>query len=161
MGQQGVSTGYVQLTASGQHAQPDLGGKAGIKANATLPSGPVPHAVGMHRPEPVWRQSSYCGSHHNCVEIAWRQGAADIAILVRDSKFPGREPLVFTPGEWAGFLARVKAGEFDVLATPWSPEPAPWSAEERRIAEALGIHTLVMTPADHAENDHAESADNW
>ncbi len=117
----------------------------------------------MHSPEQVWRKSSHCGSHHNCVEIAWRRGAGDIAILVRDSKFPGREPLAFTPGEWAGFLARAKAGEFDELATPWSPDPRPWSAEERRIAEALGIQTLVMTPADHGECDQAETgpAENW
>jgi Domain of unknown function (DUF397) len=115
----------------------------------------------MHSPEPVWRKSSHCGSHHNCVEIAWRRGAGDIAILVRDSKFPDREPFVFTPAEWAAFLARIKAGEFDVLATPWSAQPTPWSAEERRIAAALGINTLVMTPADHAEPDHAESADSW
>ncbi len=83
--------------------------------------------------------------------------------MVRDSKFPGREPLAFTPGEWAAFLARVKAGEFDELATPWSPDPRPWSAEERRIAEALGIHTLVMAPADHDGCDQAETgpAENW
>ena len=39
----------------------------------------------------------------------------------------------------------------------------PWSAEERRIAEALGIHPLVMTPADHDECDQAETgpAENW
>jgi len=72
----------------------------------------------MDSPELVWRKSSYCGSYNNCVEIAWRQGAEDITILVRDSKFPGREPLVFTPGEWAAFLDRVKAGEFDILASP-------------------------------------------
>ena len=117
----------------------------------------------MHSPEPAWRRSSHCGSHHNCVEIAWRRGAADIAILVRDSKFPGREPLAFTPGEWAAFLARVKDGEFDELATPWSPEPRPWTAEERRIAEALGIQTMVMTPADHDGCDQADTgpAENW
>lgn len=133
-----------------------------------MPSGGLPHAVTMHRPEPDWRKSSHCGSHHNCVEIAWRRGAGDIAIMVRDSKFPGREPLTFTPGEWSAFLARVKAGEFDALATPWTAAPTPWSAEERRIAEALGIHTLVMTPAEHADAGHAaaghtesDPAENW
>jgi hypothetical protein len=50
------------------------------------------------------------------VEIAWRRGAEGINIMVRDSKFPGREPLVFTPGEWAEFLGRAKTGDFDVLA---------------------------------------------
>jgi hypothetical protein len=70
----------------------------------------------MCRSGPVWRKSSHSGS--NCVEIAWHQGAEDVSILVRDSKFPGREPLVFTPGEWAAFLERVKTGDFDVLASP-------------------------------------------
>ena len=64
----------------------------------------------------VWRKSSH--SNGNCVEIAWRRGAVGINILVRDSKFPGREPLVFTPREWAVFLERVKSQDFDVLAGP-------------------------------------------
>jgi hypothetical protein len=66
---------------------------------------------------PGWRKSSH-SAHGNCVEIAWRQGAGGINILVRDSKFPGRDPLVFTPGEWAEFLERAKTGDFDVLASP-------------------------------------------
>ena len=65
----------------------------------------------------AWRKSTH-STNGNCVEIAWRQGAEDINILVRDSKFPGREPLVFTPGEWAVFLERVKTGDYDVLASP-------------------------------------------
>jgi hypothetical protein len=65
---------------------------------------------------PAWRKSSH--SDGNCVEIAWREGAEGINIVVRDSKFPGREPLVFTPLEWAVFLDRVKSGHFDVLAYP-------------------------------------------
>ena len=120
----------------------------------------------MHSPELEWRKSRHCGSHHNCVEIAWRRGAGDIAIMVRDSKFPGREPLAFTPGEWAAFLARVKGGEFDELAAPWPTDPRPWSVEERRIAEALGINTLVMTPAQHAQlaernQGEPDPAENW
>ena len=70
---------------------------------------------------PVWRKSSHSGDG-NCVEIAWRQGAGGINVLVRDSKFPGRDPLVFTPGEWAAFLARAKTGDFDALATARLPE---------------------------------------
>ena len=72
----------------------------------------------MCSPEPVWRKSSHSGSNGNCVEIAWRRGAEGINIVVRDSKFPGREPLAFTPAEWAVFLDRVKRGHFDVLAYP-------------------------------------------
>lgn len=64
----------------------------------------------------MWRKSSH-STNGKCVEIAWRQGAQDINVLVRDSKFPGRDPLVFTPGEWAAFLERVKTGDFDVLAS--------------------------------------------
>jgi len=66
----------------------------------------------------VWRKSSHSGSNGNCVEIAWRQGAGGINILVRDSKFPDQEPLMFSPGEWAAFLERVKTGDFDALASP-------------------------------------------
>jgi hypothetical protein len=65
----------------------------------------------------MWRKSGH-STNGNCVEIAWRQGGRDINVLVRDSKFPGRDPLVFTPGEWAAFLERVKTGDFDVLASP-------------------------------------------
>ena len=71
----------------------------------------------MNSSEAAWRRSAH-STNGNCVEIAWRQGAEDINILVRDSKFPGREPLVFTPGEWAVFLERAKTGDFDVLARP-------------------------------------------
>jgi hypothetical protein len=71
---------------------------------------------------PVWRKSSHSGDD-NCVEIAWRRGAEDINVLVRDSKFPGRDPLVFTPGEWAAFLERAKTGDFDALATPVAGTP--------------------------------------
>jgi hypothetical protein len=74
----------------------------------------------MHSSAGVWRKSSH--SNGNCVEIAWRRGGAGINILVRDSKFPGRDPLVFTPGEWAVFLDRVKSEDFDVLAGPGAAE---------------------------------------
>ena len=75
---------------------------------------------------PAWRKSSH--SDGNCVEIAWRQGAEGINIVVRDSKFPCREPLVFTPAEWALFLDRVKNGHFDALVYP----PAAFAAESQR-----------------------------
>jgi hypothetical protein len=76
----------------------------------------------MHSSAPVWRKSSH--SNGNCVEIAWRRGAEGINIVVRDSKFPGRDPLVFTPGEWAVFLDRVKSEDFDVLVGSGNQVPA-------------------------------------
>jgi hypothetical protein len=76
----------------------------------------------MHSSAPVWRKSSH--SNGNCVEIAWRRGAEGINIVVRDSKFPGRDPLVFTSGEWAAFLDRVKSEDFDVLAGSGNQAPA-------------------------------------
>jgi hypothetical protein len=66
----------------------------------------------------VWRKSSHSGNNGNCVEIAWHQGVEGISILVRDSKFPDQEPLMFTLDEWAVFLERVKTGDFDTLARP-------------------------------------------
>jgi Domain of unknown function (DUF397) len=83
-----------------------------------LPERPRTAGAGTGGSGPAWRRSSRSGGHGNCVEIAWRQGAGGINILVRDSKFPGQEPLVFTPREWAGFLERVKTGDFDELAYP-------------------------------------------
>ena len=74
----------------------------------------------MQSSAPVWRKSSH--SNGNCVEIAWRRGAVGINILVRDSKFPSQEPLVFTPREWAVFLERVKSADLDVLAGPRAAE---------------------------------------
>ena len=58
-----------------------------------------------------WRKSSYSsGGTGNCVEVA----SADDAVGVRDSKQPGRGPVLeFTPTEWAAFLRAAKDGEFD------------------------------------------------
>ena len=82
----------------------------------------------MDNSGPAWRKSSH-SIHGNCVEIAWRRGVEGINIMVRDSKFPGREPLVFTPGEWADFLGRAKTGDFDVLAGALGARPAQDSTE--------------------------------
>ena len=86
---------------------------------------------------PAWRKSSHSGGD-NCVEIAWRRGAGDINVLVRDSKFPGRDPLVFTPGEWAAFLERAKTGDFDALATPVAAPVAPGQRNPGYLAPGLG-----------------------
>ena len=86
---------------------------------------------------PVWRKSSHSGGD-KCVEIAWRRGAEDINVLVRDSKFPGRDPLVFTPGEWAAFLERAKTGDFDALATPVAAPVTPGLRNPGRFTQDLG-----------------------
>jgi hypothetical protein len=59
----------------------------------------------------IWRKStSSNGNGGDCVEIA-----ANIpgVIAMRDSKDPDGPKLVFTPAEWAAFVAGVRDGEFD------------------------------------------------
>lgn len=59
----------------------------------------------------IWRKSTYSnGSGGNCVETA---RLPDGSRAVRDSKNPGGPSLIFTPGEWAAFVAGVRAGEFE------------------------------------------------
>jgi len=60
---------------------------------------------------PRWIKSSLSFANSNCLEVA-RDGEV---ILVRHSKHP-HPALVYTPDEWAAFLAGVKNGEFDDLA---------------------------------------------
>jgi hypothetical protein len=57
-----------------------------------------------------WRKSSYSATQTNCVEVARTSGI----IAVRDSKDPTGPVLVFTPSEWAAFVAGVSDGEFDI-----------------------------------------------
>lgn len=60
-----------------------------------------------------WRKSSRSSGGDNCVEIAATTCGG--AVGVRDSKLGGNGPVLeFTPGEWAGFLAGAKTGEFDL-----------------------------------------------
>jgi hypothetical protein len=56
-----------------------------------------------------WRKSSYSATQTNCVEVA----QASEIVAVRDSKNPTGPVLVFTPTEWAAFVAGVRDGEFD------------------------------------------------
>lgn len=59
----------------------------------------------------IWRKSTYSnGSGGNCVETA---KLPDGGRAVRDSKNPDGLRLIFTAGEWAAFVAGVKAGEFE------------------------------------------------
>jgi hypothetical protein len=57
----------------------------------------------------AWHKSSYSGNNGgDCVQVA---GNLDDAVAVRDSKDPSGPVLVFSPGQWQAFTARVKAGE--------------------------------------------------
>lgn len=57
-----------------------------------------------------WRKSSYSnGDGGACVEVTT---VGDVC-AVRDSKNPGGPALWFTPGEWAAFVAGVRAREFN------------------------------------------------
>jgi hypothetical protein len=60
--------------------------------------------------EPHWRKASYSDNTH-CVEVA---EAGDL-VLVRDSKDPDGPHLTLTREQFAGWLAGVRAGEYDDL----------------------------------------------
>jgi hypothetical protein len=59
----------------------------------------------------IWRKSTFSnGNGGDCVEIATNLPGI---IAMRDSKDPDGPRLVFTPAEWAAFVAGVRDGEFD------------------------------------------------
>ncbi|GAA3552852.1 DUF397 domain-containing protein [Amycolatopsis ultiminotia] len=51
----------------------------------------------------------------NCVEV--NLGGKDL-VGVRDTKLTASPVLIFDRGEWAAFLAAVKAGQFDLPPNP-------------------------------------------
>ncbi|WP_433301167.1 DUF397 domain-containing protein [Actinoplanes sp. CA-030573] len=57
----------------------------------------------------TWRKSTRSGAAGHCVEVA----DVPAAVLVRDSKNVEGPVLTFTATEWTGFIAGVRAGEFD------------------------------------------------
>jgi hypothetical protein len=61
-----------------------------------------------------WIKSTFSNSFSNCVET---KRVADGSMFVRDSKHPRGPVLRFTASEWDAFLAGVRAGEFDHVAT--------------------------------------------
>lgn len=63
------------------------------------------------KPGVAFKKSSFSGAGNpDCVEV----GFVAAEILLRDSKDPDGPVLCFTTGEWAAFLAGVKAGEFEL-----------------------------------------------
>lgn len=56
-----------------------------------------------------WRKSSYSSETANCVEVA----EMPEVVAVRDSKNPDGGMLVFDEVVWRGFVAAVRAGNFD------------------------------------------------
>jgi len=61
-----------------------------------------------------WRKSTVSNPSGNCVELA---ALADGAVAVRNSREPNGAALVYTRAEMAAFLAGVRNGEFDDLAS--------------------------------------------
>ena len=64
------------------------------------------HRVDLSRAD--WRKSTYSnGNGGACVEVA--RNIPGI-VAVRDSKNPSGPALVFNPGDWKAFLARIRSG---------------------------------------------------
>ncbi|MGK5681016.1 DUF397 domain-containing protein [Actinoplanes sp. URMC 104] len=57
----------------------------------------------------TWRKSTRSGAAGHCVEVA----TVPSSVLVRDSKDVTGPVLAFGDADWAGFIAGVRAGEFD------------------------------------------------
>jgi hypothetical protein len=61
-----------------------------------------------------WRKSSASNPSGNCVEVT---ALADGGVAMRNSRDPDGPALVYTRSEMAAFLAGVRNGEFDDLAS--------------------------------------------
>ena len=62
----------------------------------------------------AWRKSSYSNPSGNCVEVT---ALVDGGVAIRNSRHPDGPALVYTRSEVAAFLAGVRNGEFDDLAS--------------------------------------------
>lgn len=61
-----------------------------------------------------WRKSRASNPSGNCVEVAPLPGGA---VAMRNSRYPAGPALVYSRAELAAFLAGVRNGEFDDLAS--------------------------------------------
>jgi Domain of unknown function (DUF397) len=55
----------------------------------------------------IWRKSRLSGESGGCVEVA----KSESSVLVRDSRDQRGAILKFDPGQWRGFVSRVKNGD--------------------------------------------------
>ena len=61
----------------------------------------------------AWQKSGFCNGASSCVEVA---SLANGNVALRDGKEQDGPVLVFTPSEWAAFIAGARDGEFDLAA---------------------------------------------
>ncbi|MFD8966121.1 DUF397 domain-containing protein [Streptomyces sp. NPDC059568] len=59
--------------------------------------------------EAQWRKSSYSGGANDCVEVAVLDGY----IAIRDSKRPGRPPLVVSRADAQAFINGIQTGPWE------------------------------------------------
>ena len=69
----------------------------------------------------TWQKSRHSTADGNCVEVALLAGGE---VAVRNSRDPHGPALVYTQAEIAAFIAGVKDGEFDLIATQRQAETA-------------------------------------
>ncbi|GAA3798085.1 DUF397 domain-containing protein [Streptomyces coacervatus] len=62
----------------------------------------------------TWLKSRHSTADGNCVEVALLAGGS---VAVRNSRDPQGPALVYTRAEIAAFIAGVKDGEFDLIAS--------------------------------------------
>ena len=60
-----------------------------------------------------WKKSTFSNPSGNCVEV---RKLSSGGFMMRNSRFPDAEFLLFTTEEFEGFLRGVKSGEFDTDA---------------------------------------------
>jgi hypothetical protein len=60
-----------------------------------------------------FKKSALCSHCSKCVLVAHKEGQ----IAVRDSKDSEKKTLLFNHDEWQTFIAGVKRGEFDFIAS--------------------------------------------